>query len=141
MDRLWSYLFKALVLYFKDYAACTDLKVPLKSVRAKKKTRKVYRFDILYLGMPRERRSSYYYNWLSISIPRGLLVSQFVRDRVRQGDPVVLVDAAAAIRLAHAGDVRHSQGAAWGVRARANVLPRHQNRHVVVIGVRVVGGI
>lgn len=68
-------------------------------------------------------------------------MSQFVRDCVRQGDPIVLVDAAAAVRLAHAGNVRHSQGTAGCIRARTNVLPRHQDRHVVMIRVRVVDGI
>lgn len=67
-------------------------------------------------------------------------MSQFVRDCVRQRDPIVLVDAAAAIRLAHAGYMRHSQGAA-NTLARTNVLPRHQDRHVVVIRVRVVARI
>lgn len=70
-----------------------------------------------------------------------LLMSQFVRDCVRQGDPIVLVDAAAAVRLAHASNVRHSQGTARSIRARTNVFSRHQNRHVVMIRVRVVGGI
>lgn len=40
------------------------------------------------------------------------LVSQLVRDGVRQHDAVVLVDGAAAVRLAHAGHVRHAQRAA-----------------------------
>lgn len=66
---------------------------------------------------------------------------QFVRDRVRQRDPIVLIDAAAAIWLAHTGDMRHSQGTARGVRARTDVLPRHQDRHVVMIRVRVVARI
>lgn len=67
-------------------------------------------------------------------------MSQFVRDCVRQRDPIVLVDAAAAIRLAHAGYVRHSQGTADAL-ARTNVLPRHQDRDVVMIRVGIVAGI
>lgn len=58
---------------------------------------------------------------------------QFVRDCVCQCDPIVLIDTAAAIRLTHASDVRHSQCTARGIRTRTNVLPRHENRHVVVI--------
>lgn len=97
------------------------------------------RFDVfdsvkrIYLGLPLPADVD--------TTPRfRLLMSQFVRDCVRQRDPIVLVNAAAAIRLAHAGYVRHSQGAA-NTLARANVLPRHQNRHVMVIRVRVVAGI
>lgn len=66
---------------------------------------------------------------------------QFVRDGVRQRDPIVLVDAAAAIRLAHASNVRHSQGAARSIRARTNVLPRHEDRYVVMNRMRVLVGI
>lgn len=62
-------------------------------------------------------------------------------DGVRERDPIVLVDTAAAVRLAHAGYVGHSQSATRSVRPRADVLPRHQNRHVVVIRMRVVRGI
>jgi len=60
---------------------------------------------------------------------------------MRQRDAVILVDAATAIRLAHASDVRHPEGAAGCVRARANVLPRYEDRHVVVIRMRIVAGI
>lgn len=62
-----------------------------------------------------------------------LLMPQFVRDCMRQRDSIVLVDTAAAIWLTHASDVRHSQCTARSIRARTNVLSRHQNRHVVVI--------
>lgn len=68
-------------------------------------------------------------------------MSQFVRDCMRQRDPIVLVDAAAAIRLTHASDVRHSQCTARSIRARTNVLSRHQDRHIVMIRVRVVARI
>lgn len=67
------------------------------------------------------------------------LVSQFVGDGVRERDPIVLVDAAATVRLAHAGYVGHSQSAARRVRPRAYILPRHQNRYIVVIRMGVVG--
>lgn len=66
---------------------------------------------------------------------------QFVGDCMRQRDPIVLVDTAAAIRLTHASNVRHSQRAARGIRTRTNILSRHQNRHVVVIRMRVVARI
>lgn len=65
-------------------------------------------------------------------------MSQFVGDGVRERDSIVFVDAAAAVRLAHAGYVSHSQSTTRRVRSRADVLPRHQNRHVVVIRMRVV---
>lgn len=64
---------------------------------------------------------------------------QFVGDGVRERDPIVLVDAAATVRLAHAGYVGHSQSAARRVRPRAYILPRHQNRYIVVIRMGVVG--
>lgn len=67
------------------------------------------------------------------------LVPQFVGDGVRERDPIVLVDAAATVRLAHAGYVGHSQSAARRVRPRAYILPRHQNRYIVVIRMGVVG--
>jgi len=70
-----------------------------------------------------------------------LLVSQFVGDGVRQRDAVILVDAATAIRLAHASDVRHPEGAAGCIRARTNVLPRYEDRHIVMIRMRIVAGI
>jgi len=66
---------------------------------------------------------------------------QFVRDRMRQRDPIVFVDAAAAIRLTHASDVRHSQCTARGIRTRTNVLSCHQDRHVMVIRMRIVARI
>jgi len=62
-------------------------------------------------------------------------------DRVRQRDPIILIDTAATVRLAHTGDMRHSQSAARSIRARTNILPRHQNRYVVMIRVRVVARI
>lgn len=40
------------------------------------------------------------------------LVAQLVRDGVREHDAVVLVDGATAVRLAHAGHMRHAQSAA-----------------------------
>lgn len=52
-------------------------------------------------------------------------MSQFMRDCMRQRDPIILVDATTTIRLAHTSNVSHSQSAARGIRTRTNVLSRH----------------
>lgn len=62
-------------------------------------------------------------------------------DGVRQGNPIIFVDAAAFVGLAHASYVRHPQRIARDVLPGAYVFPGNQDGHVMVMGIGVVSGI
>lgn len=62
-------------------------------------------------------------------------------DGVRQSYPVIFIDAATFVWIAHPADVRYSQSVAGHVLSGAYVLPRDQNGYVVMVRMRVVAGI
>lgn len=70
-----------------------------------------------------------------------LLVPHFMGNGVSRSDPIVLIDAAAATRLAHASDMSYPQGAAGSVLPGADILPRDENGGVVVVWMGVVAGV
>lgn len=67
-----------------------------------------------------------------------LLVSHLMCYSVRQSYPVIFIDAATFVGIAHTADVRYSQRVAGHVLSGAYVLPRDQNGDIVVVRMCVV---